>query len=103
MTPEDQNRFDTLYNHHLRALKLRGPSDKTIDVYARGVRRLSAHYQCCPEQLSVEQLEAYFAELVRSHSWSTVKVDRSGMAPANPTLPPSVAVATASSSSGSMS
>ena len=103
MTPAEQNRFDTLYNRHLRALKLRGLSDKTIDVYARAVRRLTTHYQCCPDQLTIEQLEAYFAELVVSHSWSTVKVDRSGTAPANPTLPPSLAVVTAYSSSGSRS
>jgi integrase len=79
MTPEEQNRSESLYNRHLRALKLRGLSDKTIDVYARAVRRLTAHYQCCPDQLSIEQLEVYFAELVKSHSWSTVKVDRNGL------------------------
>jgi hypothetical protein len=27
----------------------------------------------------VEQLEAYFAQLVDSHSWSTVKIDRNGL------------------------
>ena len=48
-------------------------------MYARAVRRLTQHYQCCPDQLSVEQLEAYFAKLVQSHSWSTVKVDRNGL------------------------
>ena len=79
MTPEEQNRSESLYNRHLRALKLRGLSDKTIDVYSRAVRRLTEHYQCCPDQLSIEQLEAYFAELVESHSWSTVKIDRNGL------------------------
>ena len=79
MTPAEQNRSDALYHRHLRALKLRGLSDKTIDVYARAVRRLTQHYQCCPDQLSVEQLEAYFAELVAARSWSTVKVDRNGL------------------------
>ena len=79
MTPAERTRSDILYNRHFRALKLRGLSDKTIDVYARAVRRLTQHFQCCPDQLSVEQLEAYFAELVQSHSWSTVKVDRNGL------------------------
>lgn len=79
MTPAEQIRFNTLYNRHLRALKLRGMSDKTIDVYARAVRRLTEHYQCCPDQLSVDQLETYFAKLAVSHSWSTVKVDRNGL------------------------
>ena len=79
MTATEQTRFDKLYNLHLRALKLRGMSDKTIDSYARAVRRVSSHFDCCPDQLTTEQLESYFAELVDSHSWSTVKIDRNGL------------------------
>jgi integrase len=75
----EQTRFDRLYKNHLRALKLQGMSDSTIDVYARAVRRVSAYFDCCPDQLTLEQLEGYFAELVDSHSWSTVKVDRNGL------------------------
>lgn len=79
MKSSEQTRFDKLYPRHLRALKLQGLSDSTIDVYARAVRRVAQHYDCCPDRLSAEQLEAYFAELVESHSWSTVKVDRNGL------------------------
>jgi integrase len=79
MEPNEQSRFDTLYKRHLRALKLQGLSDKTIDVYARAVRRVAQSYDCCPDHLTTEQLEAHFAELVASHSWSTVKVDRNGL------------------------
>ena len=79
MEANEQSRFDILYKRHLRALKLQGLSDKTIDVYARGVRRIAQTYDCCPDQLSTEQLEAHFAELIESHSWSTVKVDRNGL------------------------
>ena len=79
MIPSEQTRFDRLYQRQLRALKLQGLSDKTIDVYARAVRRVAHYYDCCPDQLSTEQLEAYFVELVASHSWSTVKVDRNGL------------------------
>lgn len=75
----EQSRFDKLYKRHLRALKLQGLSDSTIDVYSRAVRRLAAHFDGCPDRLSIEQLEGYFAELVESHSWSTVKVDRNGL------------------------
>ena len=49
----EQKRFDTQYQHHLMALKLRGMSDSTIDVYARAVRRLAAHFDCCPERFSI--------------------------------------------------
>lgn len=79
MKPSEQARFDDLYQRHLRMLKLQGKSDKTIDVYARAVRRVTAHFDCCPDTLTPEQLEVYFGELVESHSWSTVKVDRNGL------------------------
>ncbi|WP_444942994.1 phage integrase N-terminal SAM-like domain-containing protein [Microbulbifer sp. ZKSA006] len=38
------------------------------------MRRLSGHFNVCPDKL-----EQYFSELVDSHSWSTVKVDRNGL------------------------
>jgi len=79
MNSSEQSRFDDLYQRHLRMLKLQGKSDKTIDVYARAVRRVTNHFDCCPDQLTPEQLEIYFGQLVDSHSWSTVKVDRNGL------------------------
>lgn len=79
MTPKEQKRFGVLYQHHLRALKLQGLSHRTIDSYARAVRRLFAHFDACPDKISTDQLEQYFSELVDSHSWSTVKVDRNGL------------------------
>ena len=79
MIPSEQERFDALYEQHLRGLKLHGYSASTIDVYSRAVRRLATYYDCVPDQLSVEQLEIYFVALVDSHSWSTVIVDRSGL------------------------
>jgi integrase len=79
METSEQFRFNELYQRHLRLLKLQGKSDKTIDVYARGVRRVANHFDCCPDRLTPEQLEVYFSLLVESHSWSTVKVDRNGL------------------------
>jgi integrase len=79
MKPAEKIRFDRLYPLHLRALRLQGLSESTMDVYARAVRRLAEHYDRCPDRLTTEQLESYFAELVKSHSWSTVKVDRNGL------------------------
>jgi len=79
MNQTEVNRFKKLYQRHLRSLKLQGKSQKTIDAYSRAVRRISEHFDCCPDQLTTEQLEIYFGELVDSHSWSTVKVDRNGL------------------------
>ena len=79
MNHSEQKRFDELYRKHLRALKLQGVSAKTIDAYSRAVRRIADWADCCPDQLSNEQLAEYFSELVESHSWSTVKLDRCGL------------------------
>ena len=79
MNQVETNRFKEFYQRHLRMLKLQGKSQKTIDAYARAVRRISEHFDCCPDQLTLEQREAYFSDLVKSHSWSTVKIDRNGL------------------------
>jgi len=79
MNKAEKKRFNKLYQRHLRLLKLQGKSQKTIDAYSRAVRRIREHFDCCPDQLSLDQLEKYFSKLVVSHSWSTVKVDRNGL------------------------
>ena len=79
MKQAETNRFNKLYQRHLRLLKLQGKSQKTIDAYARAVRRITEHFDCCPDKLTLKQREKYFADLVQSHSWSTVKVDRNGL------------------------
>jgi integrase len=79
MNPTETIRFNELYQRHLRMLKLQGKSQKTIDAYARAVRRINEYFDCCPDQLTLQQRELYFDQLVESHSWSTVKVDRNGL------------------------
>ncbi len=74
MNIKEQAHFDELYKRHLRALKLQGMSDKTIDSYSRAVRRVAEYFDCSPDHLTTDQLEVYFAQLVESHSWSTVIV-----------------------------
>ena len=79
MQKSEVNRFNELYQRHLRMLKLQGKSQKTIDAYSRSVRRIRDYFDCCPDRLTLHQLETYFGELVESHSWSTVKIDRNGL------------------------
>ena len=79
MIQTEVNRFNKLYQRHLRLLKLQGKSQKTIDAYSRAVRRIRDYFDCSPDQLTLEQLESYFGELVETHSWSTVKIDRNGL------------------------
>jgi hypothetical protein len=56
MNLSEQIRFDDLYQRHLQMLKLQGKSDKTIDVYARAVRRVVKHFDCCPDSGSTGNL-----------------------------------------------
>lgn len=79
MTAEEQARFNTLYQQLLTELKLQGLAPKTIDAYSRAVRRITAYFNCCPDRLTQQQLKIFFAALVDSHSWSTVKLDRNGL------------------------
>lgn len=79
MNATEVKRFEILYQRHLKLLKLQGKAEKTIDAYSRAVRIIKGHFDCCPDKLTLGQLENYFAELVESHSWSTVKLDRLGL------------------------
>jgi integrase/recombinase XerD len=79
MNANEKARFDILYAKHLRALKLQGKAPTTVDVYARAVRRVVERFGCCPDQLSVEQFQTHFAELIDTRSWSLVKIDLCGL------------------------
>lgn len=79
MKPKETKRFANLYERHLKKLKLQGKSQSTIDAYSRAVRRITKHFDCCPDQLNHDQLEDYFTNLIEQYSWSTVKLDRLGL------------------------
>ena len=72
-------RLNKLYELHVRSVELQGKAQKTIEDYTRALRRVCDYYNCWPDKIKPEQLEKYFADLVDSHSWSTVKIDRSGL------------------------
>jgi len=79
MKPKDKKRYEHHYQQLLKCLKLQGKADVTIDSYSRAFRRVSEHFDCLPEKLTQDNLKDYFAALVESHSWSTVKIDRLGL------------------------
>jgi len=79
MNTTEENRFRLLYEKMQQCLLLQGLRQKTVEAYSRAIRRLAEHFDCCPDELTTDQLKDYFAALVKSHSWSTVKVDRSGI------------------------
>lgn len=71
--------FEKQYQAHRDALLRQGMSKGTIESYSRPVRRIFSETGRLPGDLNHEDLENYFAHLVRTHSWSTVKVDRNGL------------------------
>ena len=79
MNTAEQARFNPLYESLQRALKLQGKAKATKDAYSRAVRRTAEYFDRCPDDLSAEELRAYFADLLETHSWSTIKLDRCGL------------------------
>ena len=68
-------RFEKNYQQHLKHLTLQGLQPKTIEAYARAIRRAGAYFHHRIDELTEEQLLDYFTQLVSSHSWSSVKLD----------------------------
>ena len=79
MNAVEQARFDELYQDMQQNLLLQGKRPKTIEAYTRAVRRVADYFDRCPDKLTAADLKKYFAALVASHSWSTVKLDRNGI------------------------
>lgn len=76
--PQDPH-FNKQYQKHLKCLKLGGLQPKTIDAYARAIRRIGSYFDGRIDNLTSEQLLDYFTELLDTHSWSTVKLDLYGL------------------------
>ncbi|HDM8245504.1 TPA: site-specific integrase [Vibrio campbellii] len=79
MNHTELQRYNYLYEQHLTNLILQGKRPATIDAYSRAVRRISQFFDRCPDTLSTAELKEYFASLIQTHSWSTVKLDRNGL------------------------
>ena len=79
MATSSTTHFDRQYQTHLKHLKLKGLQPKTIDAYARAIRRIGKRFDYRIDQLCEAQLTDYFSELVESHSWSAVKLDLYGL------------------------
>lgn len=79
MKPASAAHFDRQYQTHLKHLKLKGLQPKTIEAYARAIRRIGAYFAQQIDDLSEDQLTDYFSELIETHSWSAVKLDLYGL------------------------
>ena len=79
MTTSSEPTFKQLYESHLKHLQLKGLQPKTIEAYARAIRRIGAYFDEDILDLSEDQLLAYFSDRLESSSWSTVKLDLYGL------------------------
>ena len=71
--------FASQYRSHLQHLQLKGLRPKTIEAYARAMRRIGAHFNFEVSALSPAQLADYFTAMKAQHSWSGVKLDLYGL------------------------
>jgi integrase/recombinase XerD len=79
MTASSEQTFKRDYAAHLKHLRLKGLQPKTIEAYARAIRRIGAYFDHDIEDLTEQQLTEYFTDLLDSHSWSAVKLDLYGL------------------------
>lgn len=79
MTKAQKARFKALYEQHVNALRRQGKAENTIDGYSRAVRRITEFFDRAPDRLTQSDLKDYFSSLTKTHSWSTVKIDRNGL------------------------
>lgn len=79
MSTSPEATFARNYERHLQHLTLKGLQPKTIEAYARAIRRIGERFDHQIDTLSEQDLLDYFTELVASHSWSSVKLDLYGL------------------------
>lgn len=79
MKPTSDENFKRNYETHLKHLKLKGLQPKTIEAYARAIRRIGSYFDGHIDTLSEQQLTDYFTDLLGTHSWSAVKLDLYGL------------------------
>jgi len=79
MVALSESHFQQNYQTHLKHLKLKGLQPKTIEAYARAIRRVGEYFDYRVDDLCEQQLTDYFTDLLASHSWSSVKLDLYGL------------------------
>lgn len=79
MYASEQEKFNHYYQQHLKHLELKGLQPKTIQAYARGVRRIADFFEGRLDDLTADELLDYFHQLKNRASWSTVKLDLYGL------------------------
>jgi site-specific recombinase XerD len=79
MTTSSETTFNQNYQKHLQHLNLKGLRPKTIEAYSRAIRRIGKYFDKQINDLTEQQLLDYFTQLLKTHSWSTIKLDLYGL------------------------
>lgn len=79
MTPQIPAHFQLNHQRLLSCLKLGGLQPKTVELYSHGVRRAAAYFDDQIDGLTKRQLTEYFAHILDTLSWSTLKHDLYGL------------------------
>ena len=80
MNSTETRKFQQAFNRFERLLELQGYTTATQGSYCRGIRRFAFWYGKCPHaRITKTDFEAYFSELLKTHSWATIKCDRNGI------------------------
>lgn len=79
MTTSSDATFKRDYQILLKHLQLKGLQPKTIEAYSRAIRYIGDWFECQIRDLTEEELLEYFSALLKTHSWSTVKLDLYGL------------------------
>ena len=79
MTTPNETQFNHYYALHCKHLKLKGYQPKTIEAYARAIRRIGAYFNNDLDNLTEDLLLDYFHQLLEHLSWSAVKLDLYGL------------------------
>ena len=79
MNYSNNAKFNAYYERHCKHLRLKGLRPKTIEAYARAIRRIGANFNWEIDCLTPDQLLDFFSQLKETSSWSTVKLDLYGL------------------------
>ena len=79
MTTSSDSTFKQDYQTLLKHLRLKGLQPKTIQAYSRAIRYLGDQFDGQIRDLTEAELLEYFSSLLKTHSWSTVKLDLYGL------------------------
>ena len=64
---------------HFTHLTLQGKRPATIDGYNRVLHHITHHLNKSPDTLATEDLKRYFSQLLKTHSYDSVRIDRNGL------------------------